>query len=78
MLLLMSFIHYLQTTCLYIVAVDDTDVTGLNVSQITAIMAKRSDQERRLTVITSSKARSRAAKIAPQGSTTASESETTS
>jgi len=57
------------------VAVDETDVTGLNVSQITAIMAKRSKQERRLTVVTSSKARARAAKIALQGSATASESD---
>lgn len=55
------------------VAVDEKDVTGLNVSQITSIMGKRAGNERRLTVITSSKARARAAKMA--WSSVASESE---
>lgn len=36
-----------------LVAVDDVDVQGMVVSQITSLMASRADRERRLTVITS-------------------------
>lgn len=36
-----------------LVAVDDDDVAGMVVSQITSLMASRADRERRLTVITS-------------------------
>lgn len=56
-------------------AVDEKDVTGLNVSQITAIMGKRSSQERQLTVVTSSKARIRAAKMSFHGGSIATGSE---
>lgn len=37
----------------YAVAVDGDDVTGMVVSDITALMASRSEKSRRLTVITS-------------------------
>ena len=57
---------------LYAVAIDEVDVNALNVSQITALMSKRSYKERRLTVVTSSKTRSR---TAPQGFVGASESD---
>lgn len=36
-----------------LVAIDDEDVTGMVVSQITSLMASKADRERRLTVITS-------------------------
>ena len=55
----------------FAVAIDEVDVNSLNVSQITALMSKRSDRERRLTVVTSSKTSSR---VAPQGSVTTFES----
>lgn len=37
----------------FIVAIDGDDVTGLSVNEITAIMTKKYDMERLLTVITS-------------------------